>query len=247
VEALYSRRRRFYGAYVQAFAHRQGLTALLARSTLLGDQQCILDAGCGTGLSIIALVDALKRRGLHHRKINAFDLTPKMLDACRKRLDRQHVPSVELRQADTTRLDRQLPTGWTDYDLIICVSMLEHIPRTRLTGTLAALRQRLAPNGRLLVVVTRKSFYPTRRIWRCNGYNRRELRQASTSAGFRQPAFRRYPWTHWWLNVGNHVLELSSNQATHQHPPLPRREFLVRRHDHRSPADVASIIGWLAD
>jgi predicted nicotinamide N-methyase len=48
----------FYDGFVQAFAHRQGLAAMLADSPGLAAGQQILDAGCGSGLSIRALSEA---------------------------------------------------------------------------------------------------------------------------------------------------------------------------------------------
>jgi 2-polyprenyl-3-methyl-5-hydroxy-6-metoxy-1,4-benzoquinol methylase len=207
VAALYSRRRRFYETYVQTFAHRQGIRALLTRSSLLAGDQRILDAGCGTGLSILALTDALARLQLTYRRIDAFDLTGAMLDTCRQTIERESLHSIELRQADVTRLREQLPADWSGYDLVLCASMLEHVERADLGDALASLRERLAPTGRLLMIITRRAFYPTRWIWHCNGYSRRELREALAVAGFGPPVFRRYPCTHWWLNVGNHVVE----------------------------------------
>ena len=91
--ALYARRTRCYVVYAQAFGHRQGLQALLGNSPALGAGQRILDAGCGTGLSILALLEALHRRGLHHQRIDAFDLTPAMLESCRHTLARRGSPA----------------------------------------------------------------------------------------------------------------------------------------------------------
>lgn len=176
VQGLYTRRGHAYVSYVQAFRHRQGLAAILASSTALGPDQRILDAGCGTGLSILAMIEALRRRGFRHRSIEAFDLTPAMLEYCKAALETTGVHRVELRQADVLRLDDQLPAAWTGYDLIVCASMLEYVPSHLLSTALAALSERLAPGGRLLVVLTRRLFYITRWIWSCEGYSARDIR-----------------------------------------------------------------------
>lgn len=210
VQALYTRRRRSYDAYVQAFGHRQGIRAVLEASRLPGSGQRILDAGCGSGLSLVAVAEALRRNGCTYRSLQGFDLTPAMLGQCRETLRREGMEGAELRQADVTRLDEQLPDDWNGYDLIVCASMMEYVPRAQLVRALAALRARLAPSGHLVLIVTRKSFFPTRWIWRCGGYTRTELRSAFDAAGYRHVTFRRYPWRFGWLNVADHVIEAAA-------------------------------------
>lgn len=213
VQRLYTRRTRSYGAYIQAFGHRQGLSALLPQAGEPGAGQRVLDAGCGTGLSILALAVASRRRGIRPGRVDAFDLTPTMLRQRETTLARQvgrlhaaGIGDVALRQADVLRLDGQLPAAWRGYDLIICASVLEYVPRHQLPAALAALRTGLAPGGRLLIVITRSLFHPTRWIWHCQGYRRHELRTALAEAGLTSITARRYPWTCAWPNLGNHVL-----------------------------------------
>ena len=64
---------------------------------------------------------------------------------------------VEARQANVLDMDT-LPTAWTNYDLIVTVSMLEYVPRERLSEALAALRERLADGGRLVVFITKQNW-----------------------------------------------------------------------------------------
>jgi 2-polyprenyl-3-methyl-5-hydroxy-6-metoxy-1,4-benzoquinol methylase len=213
VAALYTRRTHSYVAYVQAFGHRQGLRALLESSPALQTGQRILDAGCGTGLSILALLDALHRRRLTPRRIDGFDLTPAMLGACRHTLTRRGVSGVELRHADITRLDEHLPPSWSGYDLIVCTSMLEHLPRTMLPSALAGLGARLATGGRILVVVTRRSFYPTRWLWHCQGYTPSELTSMARAAGLDRVTIRHYPPATSWLNLGNLAIEAGPTEG----------------------------------
>lgn len=213
VTSLYTRRTRFYVAYVQAFGHRQGVQAVLASSTALSPGQRILDAGCGTGLSILALLGALRQRDLGYQSIDAFDLTPAMLEQCRRTVDTHGAGRVELRQADVLGLDDQLPASWRDYNLIICASMLEHVPRSAFPAALAGLRGRLAPGGHLIMIITRRAFYPTRWAWHCEGYSRDEIAAACATAGLAPPTFRRYPWTSAWLNLGSHVIEATTDNS----------------------------------
>lgn len=207
VQELYTRCRRSYEPYVQAFGHRQGIQAVLESSPLLRPAQRILDAGCGSGLSLVAIARALRRRGYEYESLHGFDLTPAMLTQCQETLRREEIERAELREADVTRLDEQLPGEWTGYDLILCASMTEYVPREHLVTALAALRARLAPSGRLLLIVTRKGFLPTQWIWQCGGYTGGELRSAFDEAGYQLVRFRRYPLAFAWLNIADHVVE----------------------------------------
>ncbi|MBO0836579.1 MAG: class I SAM-dependent methyltransferase [Actinobacteria bacterium] len=207
IQALYTRRKASYVRYVQAFGHRQGLAAVIAASDGLTAGLRALDAGCGSGLSILALDDALRRRGMAYHSIQGFDVTSAMLDRCRSTLEAHALAGIELMHADVLHLAEQLPQSWTGYDLIICASMLEYISPESLADSLASLADRLAADGRLLAVITRKSFYPTRWLWHCAGYTRGELLAACERANLRHVRFRSYPPAFAWLNVGSHVIE----------------------------------------
>jgi len=68
------------------------------------------------------------------------------------------VTQVHLKQANVLELDRQLPSSWSNYDLIVATSMLEYVPRPHLSQALSVLGARLARRGILLVVITRKNW-----------------------------------------------------------------------------------------
>jgi cyclopropane fatty-acyl-phospholipid synthase-like methyltransferase len=160
----------------------------------------------------MALLQALRRRGLEHEVLHAFDLTPAMLDRFRRDLARLDIPRVEVSESDVRELER-LPPAWTNYDLIVSVAMLEYVPRAELVGALESLRLRLAPQGRFLLFITRRNWITRlliEKMWQANRYGRDELQQAFAAAGFGSPTFRRFPYSYFWQNFWAHVLEAPS-------------------------------------
>jgi hypothetical protein len=74
----------------------------------------------------------------------------------------------------------------------------------------AGLHARLAPDGHILLMITRKT--PETKVfieswWHAERYTNRELLQAVGEAGFRSPNFCRFPWRYFWLNRANYVVE----------------------------------------
>jgi len=132
-----------------------------------------------------------------------------MLSRFQTSLDTSEINDVELRQADVLALD-QLPQSWIEYDLILSASMLEYLPKSDLPLALAELRKRLSPNGRIFIVITKKSLEAKILVewwWRSESYSREELHQAFAAGGFRDVTFRRFPDKYFWLNGGSFAVE----------------------------------------
>jgi cyclopropane fatty-acyl-phospholipid synthase-like methyltransferase len=101
-----------------------------------------------------------------------------------------------------------LPTTWTGYDLIISVSMLEYVPRAELAFAMRRLRERLAPDGQMLIVITRRN--PITRLviekpWHAQRYTRAEFGAALGAAGCTDVRFTRFPARYFCLSLSNHV------------------------------------------
>ena len=90
----------------------------------------VLDLGCGTGLSGLALKPFARR-------LEGVDLSPRMLDAARAR-----DIYTALHEADLLAF---LPTRRATYDLIAAADVLNYLGD--LTPALAAMRAALRPNG----------------------------------------------------------------------------------------------------
>ena len=158
VQTLYTERLSAYGAFISFFRSRDAIRALLECSGLLRPRLRVLDAGAGFGTATFALLDALRAKDIDAHVIDAFDLTPAMLDRFQVELDSRGITLVRHKQANVLELEHQLSSTWRDYDMIISASMLEYVPKESLPHAISAVGARLAPNGRLLVVITPKNW-----------------------------------------------------------------------------------------
>jgi SAM-dependent methyltransferase len=206
---LFSEKHATYARFIAFVHYPQGLGAFFRRSSLLRSGIRVLDAGCGTGAATLAVHDALVERAVTPGCLDAFDLTPAMLERFRKTLKRLGITLVEVRQANVLEMDT-LPTAWTNYDLIVTASMLEYLPRERLSEALAALGKRLNESGRLVVFITRRNWLTRLLIgwwWESNLYHKDELLAEFERAGFSQVKFRPFPLTVRYLAAWGYVVE----------------------------------------
>ena len=209
VQTLYTERLIAYDAFISFFRSQDAIRALLEHSGLLRPKLRVLDAGAGFGTATFALLDALRAKNIDAQAIDAFDLTPAMLDRFQAELDSRGITVVRHRQANVLELEYQLSPTWRDYDLIVSVSMLEYVPKQSLPQALSALSARLAEDGSLLVVITRKNWITKILIecwWHAARYSRKELREAFATAGFGDLTFIRFPFRYFWQSVSNHVV-----------------------------------------
>lgn len=83
---FYTNRIDTYLTFNNVFRKPQALRSFFEHSNYLNSDQHVLDAGCGAGAATFALLKALQHHGLTGQSVDAFDLTPAMLDRFRKRL-----------------------------------------------------------------------------------------------------------------------------------------------------------------
>lgn len=212
VQDLYTKSIDRYASFIAAFQSPLAMQALLRTSSLLRDGLHVLDAGCGFGMVTFALLKALREKNLDYKAIDAFDLTPAMLTRFRSEIEARGISRIQLQQADVLNLE-SLAESWTNYDLIISASMLEYLPKQDLPRALAGLRARLAPDGHILVMITRK--IPETKVfvewwWHAERYTKKELLRAFREAGFRNLTFPRFPLRYFWLNRANYVVEAAA-------------------------------------
>jgi ubiquinone/menaquinone biosynthesis C-methylase UbiE len=73
----------------------------------------ILSAGCGTGIDTLALIRVLQNRGFGYQEIDAFDLTPSMLERFQQAIDAERIPNVHPAEANVLK-PQSLPNAWTN-------------------------------------------------------------------------------------------------------------------------------------
>jgi ubiquinone/menaquinone biosynthesis C-methylase UbiE len=208
ITELYTEHADAYQRFVRSLGYPQGLRAIFLKSPTLVPGMRILDAGCGTGITTLALRQALETRGMPASEIDAFDFAPAMLSRFRPMLARSDIKDVRLAQADVLQLDT-LPPTWSDYDLVVTASMLEYVARSDLSTALGALHQRLRSGGALMLFITRNNLLMRPLIgrgWSANLYTRTEVRVALEDSGFSDVSFGRFPFPYRYLDAWGHVV-----------------------------------------
>ncbi len=208
VQRFFTANARSYHSFIQAFRYSAGLRAFLARHHYVRPGAKVLDAGCGTGALTRALHQIGRLAGNHGLTIHAFDLTPAMIALLREWLHKYAVTNVAIQQANVLHLEA-LPGNWRDYDLIVSASMLEYLPKNELAHALRNLSRLLAPDGVLVVGISRNNFLMhglIRMWWKGNLYDRAELEHRFADAGL-SCRFRRFPFLYGHLNLWGYIIE----------------------------------------
>lgn len=207
--AMFTERNRSYVRFVRSVLYPQGLRSYFLRSPRLRTGLRVLDAGCGTGILTLALHEACLRRGVPPVALDAFDLTPAMLDRFRETLAARVINGIATTQADVLHLEA-LPPSWTGYDLIVSASMMEYLPRPSLPDALAGLKARLNPGGSLVLFITRRNWLMNLMIgrwWESNLYDAGEIEGAFQRAGFSRVVFGSFPGFFRYLALWGYIVE----------------------------------------
>ena len=182
----------------------------------------ILDAGCGAGDATRILYEMAQEQQNHHVTLHGFDLTPAMLRKFQCWIEQQHERrkecqnsnhiQIEIREANILKLNETetLPSTWTDYDLVITTSMLEYLSRVELRKALVNLRQRLRPDGLLIVVISKSNCLTKIFIQKCwsvvSLYRQQEIQSLLIECGYHDVQFTRIPFPYCYLGPLGHFI-----------------------------------------
>lgn len=156
----------------------------------------ILDVGCGSGMALAAL------RKMGYSRLSGVEFSPEQADAARKK-------GFEVTQTEDTVGFLRGRRG--EFDLVLALDVLEHIPAPGQLDFVAAICGSLCPQGRLLCTVPNANSVLASR-WRYNdwthhfSFTEHSLDFLLYNAGFDpisvHPAeFHERPRL-WWLPVG---------------------------------------------
>lgn len=120
--------------------------AFLERAIVNRSVSKVLDCGIGTG----ALSQALTKLTRHPFSLSAVDVSEKMLEKARDRLDGSHAQMTAF-HADA----KELPFEDNTFDLVMTAHMLEHIDEP--TSALREMVRVLKPGGQVIACITRSS------------------------------------------------------------------------------------------
>jgi 2-polyprenyl-3-methyl-5-hydroxy-6-metoxy-1,4-benzoquinol methylase len=210
-QKIYTSRTRLYHLFIHFVGYARAVRIFFMRNHCLRNEMRILDAGCGSGLILKILYKIGKNQQLS-LALYGFDLTPAMLELCKKWISKNNISSLSLQQADVLKIDQTLPADWTNFDLVTVSGMLEHLPKNKLGLALTNLTKRLRHTGSMIIFICRKnplSYWLIYRWWKAQIYTKKELTDLFTSLDL-QYTFKRFSFPHSYLNAWVHIIELKN-------------------------------------
>ncbi len=208
-QKIYTSRTMVYHLFIHVVGYARAVRIFFMHNHCLGNEMRILDAGCGSGLILKILYKTGKKQCLS-LALYGFDLTPAMLELCKKWIVKNNISTIFLKQADVLKIDQTLPADWTNFDLVTASGMLEHLPKNKLWIALTNLKKRLSTTGTMVIFICRKnplSYWLIYRWWKAQIYTKKELTDLFTSLDL-QYTFKQFSFPHSYLNAWVHIIEL---------------------------------------
>ena len=137
-------------AYVHGYDPREGerlhdqagtLTDLLHSDTAYPSGSLVLEAGCGVGAQTVALA-----RRSPDARFTSIDISPKSIDAARRKVEDAELANVRFQQAGIFAL----PFPAQSFDHVFVCFVLEHLPRP--AQALLTLKEQLRLGGTITVI-----------------------------------------------------------------------------------------------
>lgn len=131
-----------YAAFLSPLEHKPRMLGL--ERAAIQPEDKVLEVAVGPGHSFVEILKRVDRANT----VSGVDLSPKMLEKTRQRLESAGFTNAELREADA----RQLPFSDESFDVLYNSYMLDLIPLDDMPVVLSEFRRVLKPNGRLVLV-----------------------------------------------------------------------------------------------
>jgi cyclopropane fatty-acyl-phospholipid synthase-like methyltransferase len=210
-EELYTKKAPFYHRlFINILKYGEGLRSFFRNNHYQKKGMKILDAGCGTGIVSRMLYEIAQEDNLQGIKYHGFDITKAMLFLFKKWIALEKVKNISLEKADVLQLNKQLPSSWNNYDLIVSSAMLEYLPKNKIAKAIQGLSTRLKEDGTILIFITKKNFLMNLLIkiwWKANMYEEQEIKDILSNSGLKNVTFKKFPISHWYLNTWGFVIE----------------------------------------
>lgn len=210
-EELYTNKATLYRwFFIKFLQYENGLRHFFEKRQYLKKGDKVLDAGCGSGVLIKVLYGIAKSRHLKDIRFHGFDITQTMLDVFKNWIDSEKPGNIKLKKADVLKTDEQLPDDWKNYDLIVSSAMLEYISKSEVKKAVLNLGDLLKPKGTFCLFITKKNLLMTLLIkwwWKANLYEKEEIREILTDAGFKNVRFKKFTFPYNYLNRWGFAIE----------------------------------------
>jgi ubiquinone/menaquinone biosynthesis C-methylase UbiE len=146
----------------------------------------VCDMGCGNGFYTLQIAELVGDEG----RVLAVDIQPEMLRLLKARAETRQADNIELILGDV--VDPKLPAG--KVDLILCVDVYHEFSHPE--HMLAAMRESLAPDGRIVLVEFRAED-PEVPIKPLHKMSKKQIQKELTANGFKlAEQFDGLPWQH---------------------------------------------------
>ena len=161
-----------YDLFLSLIGYRRSVQYFVSQLSFNSqDSIRVLDAGCGTGLYSMTILETYPRA-----QVIAFDLNKELIERVKDKSQKLHL-SDRIRAFSADIQDCLREVGDQKFDLIITSGVLEYVPPEK---TVEALADRLVPGGYFFNSPARNTMYGKAicRMYGCRPYSRTENMRA---------------------------------------------------------------------
>lgn len=168
----------------------------------------ILDVGCGTGAITKTIFEVSREIGVEPVNFSAFDKTQALLDEFRSWIRDRQIKNIRTHKADVRHAALFYRCG-AKFDTICSSGVLEYLNEDEIIYSLESLRLLLKPDGKLIVMGSRRhpiNYFLIKRLYEANLYSKKRFEEMARYAGFEKISFWTFPFPYWYLNMWGYIL-----------------------------------------